>query len=273
MMPRRTLPPICLVNDMEIKKREILFSVIIVLVMLTIGFVISGAITEYAQNEAEKYTTAVRIEDPGQFAYGMDTDFGNALVYGTIQAEQPVTHPELEGEYLALSMVKERYTMHTRTVTYTDSNGHSHTRTETYWSWDYADEENWASDTVEFLGAEFPIERFGLPSQSPVALKDGYRYLRESSRVRYYFTGLPAAFEATIHTDLRNGSIGESVEVFQNQTPAEVVEAQISGQKIPVIVFWVVWVPWIAVFVMCFLFLENRWLDDKKKPRKKPKKS
>ena len=66
---------------MEIKKREVLFGVIIILVMLAVGLGISGSITEHMQTEAEKYTTAVRVEDADQFTYGMDTDFGNALVY------------------------------------------------------------------------------------------------------------------------------------------------------------------------------------------------
>ena len=43
---------------MEIKKREVLFGVIIILVMLTVGLGISGSITEHMQTEAEKYTTA-----------------------------------------------------------------------------------------------------------------------------------------------------------------------------------------------------------------------
>ena len=142
---------------MEIKKREILFGVIIVLVMLAIGFGISGAIKEYAQSKAEKYTTAVRIEDAGQFSYGMSTDFGNALVYGTLQAGQPVTYPELEGEYLEISMVEERYTMHTRTVTYTDSNGRSHTKTETYWTWDYdVPGSRVRNEPVQFAGPGHP---------------------------------------------------------------------------------------------------------------------
>ena len=76
---------------MEIKKREVLFSVIIVLVMLAIGLGISSSITEHTQAEAEKYTTAVRVEDASQFTYGMDTDFGNALVYGELRALEPVS--------------------------------------------------------------------------------------------------------------------------------------------------------------------------------------
>lgn len=140
---------------MEIKKREVLFSAIIVLVMLAIGLGISGSITEHMQAEAEKYTTAVRVEDASQFTYGMDTDFGNALVYGELRALEPVSDSALDGEYLTICKTMERYTMHTRTVTYTDSNGKTKTRTETYWTWDYAGSWEQESDTVSFLGCAF----------------------------------------------------------------------------------------------------------------------
>ena len=52
------------------------------------------------------------------------------------------------------------------------------------------------------------------------------------------------------------------MEVFQELTPAEVVEDQVSGQKIPVIIFWVVWVLLTGGVVVGFFYLENRWLDD-----------
>ena len=49
-MRRRTPQQTCLETDMEIKKREVLFGVIIVLVMLAAGLGISGAIREHAQS-------------------------------------------------------------------------------------------------------------------------------------------------------------------------------------------------------------------------------
>lgn len=261
-MRRRTPPQTCLVTDMEIEKREVLFSVIIVLVMLAVGLGISGAIREHEQSEAEKYTTAVRVEDATQFEYGMKTDFGNALVYGELLALEPVSDPALEGEYLTICKTMERYTMHTRTVTYTDSNGKTKTRTETYWTWDYAGSWEQESKTVSFLGHEFQIEQLSLPGDRTLRLKNGDAYLYEGSHIRYYFSGLPASFNATIHADLRGGDIGEKAEVFMEKTPAEVVDDQLNGQKIPVIAFWVVWLLLTGGAVVGFLYLENRWLDD-----------
>ena len=253
-MRRRTPRRICSETDMEIKKREILFGAIIALVMVAVGFFISGAISEHMQANVEQYTTAVRIEDPDQFSYGMKTDFGNALVYGTLQAEQPVIRPELDGEYVAVRMVKERYTMHTRTVTYTDSDGNTRTRTETYWTWDYAGENKWVSDTILFLGSRFATNQFNLSAQyRRLNLKDKSRYLYESSHVRYYFTGIPTAFDATIHADLRAGGIGQQVEVFPDKTPAEVVETQIHEQKVSSLAFWMIWISLIVIIEVLFV--------------------
>jgi hypothetical protein len=40
-----------------------------------------------------------------------------------LEAAEPVTYPEIGGEYLYVEKVEEHYTMHTRTVTTTDSKG------------------------------------------------------------------------------------------------------------------------------------------------------
>ena len=58
---------------MRIKKREVLFSVIIVLVMIFIGIFVSDAILQGAVSKSESYRTATVIENTDQFYYGMDT--------------------------------------------------------------------------------------------------------------------------------------------------------------------------------------------------------
>ena len=78
--------------------------------------------------------TATVIEDEQQFRYGMDTNFGNALVYGEIMTNSPVTYDEIGNGYIYIQKVKEHYTRHTRTVTKTASNGKPHTETEVYYT-------------------------------------------------------------------------------------------------------------------------------------------
>ena len=85
---------------MRIKKREVLFSVIIVLVMIFIGIFVSDAILQGAVSKSESYRTATVIENTDQFYYGMDTNFGNVLVYGDVSSNSSVTYDEIGGGFI-----------------------------------------------------------------------------------------------------------------------------------------------------------------------------
>lgn len=95
---------------MEITKREILASVSIVAIMLFVGILISQKISEYQTDKNEIYNKAVKIESSDLFQYGLDTDVGNAFVYGELKAVDTVTYPEISGEYMYVNKVKEHYT-------------------------------------------------------------------------------------------------------------------------------------------------------------------
>ena len=94
---------------MEITKREVLASVSIVAVMLLIGFLISGKIQNSIMDNNERYNKAVKIEDEELFRYGMDTNVGNAFVYGELEAVDTVTFPEIGGEYMYVEKEEEHY--------------------------------------------------------------------------------------------------------------------------------------------------------------------
>ena len=93
-------------NDFEITYREILASASIIAVMILIGFLISSKISESQLDKNEKYDKAVKIEKQDIFQYGMDTNVGNAFVYGDLEAVDTVTYPEIGGEYLYVEKVK-----------------------------------------------------------------------------------------------------------------------------------------------------------------------
>ena len=137
-------------GDFEITKREILASISIIAVMILFGILISSKISEHQMDKNEIYNKAVKIESQEMFQYGMDTNVGNAFVYGDLKAVDTVTYPEIGGEYMYAEKIKERYTMHTRTVTHTDGKGHSYTTTETYWTWDKVGSEDIKCKEISF---------------------------------------------------------------------------------------------------------------------------
>ena len=103
-------------GDFEITKREIIASISIIAVMILIGVLISEKISEHQMDKNEVYNKAVKIESTDLFQYGMDTNVGNAFVYGDLKAVDTVTYPEIGGEYMYVEKVKEKYTIYTKTL-------------------------------------------------------------------------------------------------------------------------------------------------------------
>ena len=148
---------------MEITKREILASISIIAVLLLAGVLISSKISDHQMEENEKYNKAIKIESTDLFQYGMETNVGNAFVYGELKAVDTVTYPEIGGEYMYVEKVEEHYNMHTRTYTTTDGKGHTQTHTEVYWSWDYAGKEEKTCNEISFCGITFKSNKRSLP--------------------------------------------------------------------------------------------------------------
>ena len=83
-------------GNFTITKREIIFSIVIIAIMLTLGFIIHGSIDNAMMLKHQEYNTALRIEnDADIFQYGMSTNVGNAYVHGTLEAVDPVTFDEI----------------------------------------------------------------------------------------------------------------------------------------------------------------------------------
>ncbi len=78
-------------GDFEITKREILASISIIAIMLCVGVLIAGKISDYELDQNEKYNKAIKIENKELFEYGMRTNVGNAFVYGNLKAVDTVT--------------------------------------------------------------------------------------------------------------------------------------------------------------------------------------
>lgn len=243
-------------GDFEITKREILVSISIIAVMILFGILISSKISEHQMDKNEIYNKAVKIESQEMFQYGMDTNVGNAFVYGDLKAVDTVTYPEIGGEYMYVEKVKERYTKHTRRVAHTRTvNGKSKTyyTTETYWTWDRVGSEDIKCKEVSFCRVNFTSNKIDLPGT------DYIDTIKESSNVRYKYYGVDTEYKGTIFTDLRDKTISDNTSFYNNLTIDETIERLESD--FPIIIFWIFWVILIGGMVFGFYYLDNRWLD------------
>lgn len=238
---------------MEITKREVITGLVIIAFMMIVGFFISDNITDWQNEQNAKYQKAIHIEkDKDMFQYGMDTNVGNAFVYGDLKAVDPVTYDEIGGEYMYIEKVEERYTMHTRTVSYT-VNGKVKHRTETYWTWDYAGSEDKRCKEINFCGITFDSNKINMPSSYLIDT------IKESSHVRYKYYGVSKEYTGTIFTKLSDHTIEDQTFFYENQNIDEVLENKTTG--IWNVMFWIVWIVLTAITITGFYFLDNRWLN------------
>lgn len=241
---------------MEITKREIIASIVIISILLIIGFFISESITNSQNDKDSEYIKATHIEDQELFQYGMDTNIGNTFVYGDLIAVDTVSYPEIEGEYMHVEKIKEKYTRHTRTVTKTKTvNGKTKTYTETevYWSWDMVNSEDKTCKEITFCGITFPTSKIQIPSAECIDS------IKESSHIRYKYYGTPVKHTGTIYTYLSDGTIPVNTEFHENMSIDELLNRYTS--HVGNIVFWIVWIIFIAFVVYGFYYLENNWLE------------
>lgn len=243
-------------GDFEITKREILASISIIAVMILFGILISSKISEHQMDKNEVYNKAVKIESQEMFQYGMDTNVGNAFVYGDLKAVDTVTYPEIGGEYMYVEKVKERYTKHTRRVAHTRTvNGKSKTyyTTETYWTWDRVGSEDIKCKEVSFCGVNFTSNKIDLPGT------DYIDTIKKSSHVRCKYYGVSTEYKGTIFTDLRDKTISDNTNFYKNMSIEEAVKYLESGGG--EIIFWVFWIILIIFCVFGFYYLDNKWLE------------
>ena len=241
---------------MEIKKREVIASVVIISLMLVIGFAINEKIRQSLLENYQIYDTAVRIDDKELFESGMKTNVGYAFAYGELKTLDPVSYSEVSGNYSYIKKEEQEYRKHYRYVEeeYKDSNGKKHTRTkkEEYWTWDTMRTESKTATKISFLDVEFAYEKIPFPSSHHIeTVKTGYH-----KRNVYY--GTESDFQGTIFTSLKENTI-HNTKFYENQTIVETIESLETGVEI--VIFWILWILLIIGLVIGFYYLENKWLD------------
>lgn len=256
-----------MINDgkYKITKRELIFSIAIISIMLLIGMLIHENIHDNLMLEYQKYNTALQIDnDAKMFSYGMKTNIGNSFVYGELIAVDPVSYPEIDGEYSYIKKVKEKYTKHYRTVTKTRTNSKGETERytvrEEYWTWDEIDRWSEHCTKINFVGSEFDYGTIEFP------LSNHIKTIKESSKIRYCYYASPSYCKGTLYTVLNNNTINDN-HFYQNMTITDTIDYLESGGEL--IVFWVFWILFICFSVWGFYILDNKWLEDKKNNYKK----
>ena len=240
----------------EITTRELLFSIIIILIMLAIGLFISEKISSTVDEHNQEYKQAAKIDrDRDLFEYGMRTDIGNAFVSGTLKAVDPVSLPEIDGEYAYIRKTEEEYTRHERIITDYDEDGNvkGH-HTETYYTWDEVGYEEYTCSKIIFLNNEFDYGVIPFPGVYH------YMTIRKSSSIRYAYYVCKAEYDGTIYAKLENQTISK-VKFIKDKGVEDAVEYMCDYSSANTKIFWIIWVVLICAAVCGFCMLDNRWVE------------
>ena len=248
---------------MEITKREIIASIAIIAVMLTIGFIISGKIIEHQIEKNDEYQKAVHIEDKELFEYSMRTNVGNAFVYGDIKPVDTVTYEEIGGEYLYVEKNEERYERHEKWVTEKDSKGKEHKKKKVWYEWEIENRESKRVKEIEFLGVKFDYGKINLPGKEYIdTISGGKVYSWKSGervKVRFKYYGVTTEHTGTIYTHLSDKTISDDSPFYEDFTIDEALDKCTSGTGN--VIFWILWIVLIFCCVYGFYYAENRWLE------------
>lgn len=246
-------------GSFSLSKREIIASIVILALMFTFGFMIHGAINDSLMLKYQEYNTALQINNDSElFKYAMQTDIGNSFVYGELKCVDPVTYPEIGGEYSCIEKVKEKYTRHTRTVT-TTVNGKTQTRTEVYYTWDRVGSESLHSKKITFLGVEFDYGQIDFPGTSHI------KTIKESSKIRYKYYGAPTACKGTLYSNLRNNTINDSR--FNHYSDIGTT-LELYKSSVELVLFWIGWILLTGGLIFGFIYIDNHWLEDSSKAKR-----
>lgn len=258
---------------MEITLREILVSIAIFFVLSGIGYLIYEYIDD--KSEIKKYETAQIIEDNKEkLDYLVNTKFGNVLISSTFKTgdKDDVKFDEINGEYAFIKRVKERYTMHTRTVC-SGSGKNMVCRPEMYWTWDCVDSDKKYAKNINFIGYSFDGKKLlnQVPNKNLKLSKKIYnqkyekietKYVYETSDVRYYYEYIPLNFKATVFTNTRDKELFKDYTLFYKKTPEQVVENIKSSTKTNKLSFIIVWLLMTAGVIYWYISLDNNYLED-----------
>lgn len=240
-------------TDIVISKREQLATIFIVAFLLSFGLLISNAIINYSTDKKNEYLKAFKTDIPEEFVYGMKTNLGNAFIYGELKAVDAISLDELDGKYISVEKVKEKYTRHTRTVTVRTGKTTT-TRTEVYYTWDTVHTDLYECNKISFCGEEFPVNKIVLPDEKYLTT------IYETLSTRYVYYVRDYSYMGTVYTILNNNTIADDTP-FIEQNLNDTVDYYVNSTKMSVYLFWIGWILGMIFLIVLFWSLENKWLE------------
>lgn len=163
---------------------------------------------------------AVHLDNRDMFCYGMDTDVGNAFVYGELRAVDPVSVPALYGEYYCISRVEEEYVEKTRYVTesvYRNGQMETERKEETYYEWEEISTKRIHCRRVTFMDVEFPYEK--IPLHPTAVVKSSTVGDRKCT-----WYAAPSVMQGTLYTWLGNHTIADRSRFFDGLSLEEALD-------------------------------------------------
>ena len=140
-------------------------------------------------------------------------------------------------------MTKTR-TVNGKTQTYTEQ--------EVYWTWDEIDRESRTCNEITFLGVTFDSNKIDIPERNYIGR------IKESSKIRYEYYGTETEHVGTIFTELRDGTITDGTNFYEDKSIDETVERLKAIDW--TVAFWIVWILIIGGSVYGFYYIDNKWL-------------
>lgn len=239
---------------MEVTKREVIFSFVILAVMVIAGIFIGNAITKKISDSNIKYETAIQIDNnEEQFRHCLSTNAGYTFVYGVLKAND-VVYMDGYGQYIKIDRELEEYRRHTRTKTYTDSNGKQHTKTEVYYSWDHIRWDVAKNKSVNFCGVDFSSETFPIPSSHY------YKQVSAGYSKRYNYYVVNTEYIGTLFGNMENKSVVQPKFMTNVKLTEAVSRFTTSGMN--VLWFYIPWGLLTIGLIIGFCYLDNYWLED-----------
>ena len=129
-------------------------------------------------------------------------------------------------------------------------------RREAYWTWDAIDSWSKHSKKIIFVGTEFDYGMIDFPSANYIDT------IKESSKIRYVYYGSPTQCVGTLYAKLGNNTFSDS-RFYRGMTIDETVDFLESNAGL--IVFWIFWVILIISSVIGFYYIDNTWLEDRRR--------